>query len=632
MPNSSRLGFVPLSDIDYNPAINARRDTETDISELAATIDTSAIGQPLLLRPNGARFEPVDGGRRYRALKYLAAIGRIMADFPVPAMIRDLDDAEALTLSLQTAVTRLDLNPADEALSFADLVKAGRAPETIATIFGVPLRRVKQRLSIAALPPEIVAALRSGDIGIETAQAFTLGTDPKLVLKLFKESSGSHPNYIRTQLTAKRLSAFSREANFVGLAAYRAAGGFVHEDLFSNNQWLADAKLLTKLCDAKVKKWEKNLLAEGWSFVMIETEASYTGKTYGWPTLKPDVEPKLDNEQTARVKVLNAEIKALQKRLEKAEDKEADTDELSDALDALEFEHAALTASSFSPAQMQKSGVILHYQRDGIELRLGVMKPSAAKAKSSKQKPSPTPSSPGASRGAANTEPDEADFTGALQLEMAKAMTQAMQTAISTKPDHALRLMLAALGDALLGNEAFPVRVTARRDHLATPEPLRARAVEVCELLTTPAAEAFDVEDAVKSIAVLTAALFNLGASIPDAVRHLIDAFDPDVAAIWQPNEAFFKRLPKDSLAAALNEAAIPGVTAAKKKRELAEMALRDLVPLGWLPKPLRTPCYTGPGSNRWADAKSAQLADEIASAPDRHSGESRNPASQAAE
>ena len=107
--------------------------------------------------------------------------------------------------------------------------------------------------------------------------------------------------------------------------------------------------------------------------------------------------------------------------------------------------------------------------------------------------------------------------------------------------------------------------------------------------------------------------LFALQTHVPAELQPLFAAFDPDVSAVWEPDEDFFKRLPRESLTAALGEAAIPDVTPSKKKRELVEMAIRQLLPLGWLPKPLRTPCYKGPGSNAWADAHAAMTADQIA-------------------
>lgn len=92
----------------------------------------------------------------------------------------------------------------------------------------------------------------------------------------------------------------------------------------------------------------------------------------------------------------------------------------------------------------------------------------------------------------------------------------------------------------------------------------------------------------------------------------VIAAFDPDIAGLWKPDAEFYKRMPRESLAAALGEAAIAGVTTSKKKKELVEMAVRELTPKGWLPKPLRTPSYKGPGSNAWADAQSAAAVEQM--------------------
>lgn len=618
----ARLDFVPLDAIAYNPAINARRDTVTDVTELAATIDTSNIGQPLLLRPGagGSSFEPVDGGRRFRALKLLAEQGHIASDFPVPAMIRDLSDADALTLSLQTAVTRLDLNPADEALSFADLVKAGKTPDEIAATFGVPLRRVKQRLAIAALPEPIVSALRSGEIGVETAQAFTVGTDPIQVLKLFEQADHSHPQYIRNQLMQKRVSMDSREARFVSAESYRAAGGHIDEDLFSNNAWAADGKLLQKLFDQKVKAEEKRLLAEGWAWFMIEPETY--GKTNGWPTLPPEGKTNLSKDQKTRADELRAELRRL-RRAHNDTDDEDEVGRLTDAIDVADAELEDLTGKQHTDAQKKKCGVILQYCHNRIELRLGVMKPAEAKnqAKASKQKARDTSNDPSPVR---QVEPDaEADFTGALQAEMAKAMTHAMQTAISTKHGLGLRAACAALlvvaGDR---SGAQPFEVSTQSRFLSIGDDVKEKleiivasfsdgegmkdVAEILRLLTT-----VDAETVNATIALSIASVLNLHETIRDDHRPLIDLFDPDVTAAWQPNEEFFKRMPRESLAAALKESAVPDVTPSKKKKELVEMAIRHLQPMGWLPKPLRTPCYKGPGSNVWADARAAQLADE---------------------
>jgi ParB family transcriptional regulator, chromosome partitioning protein len=614
----ARLDYVALSDIAYNPAINARRDTETDVSELAATIDTQDIGQPLLLRPSSRGYEPVDGSRRLRALKLLAEQGKIPDDHPVPAYIRELDDAEALSLSLATAITRLDLDPADEALNFADLAGKGMSPDDIAARFGIPLRRVKQRLAIGRLPSEIVEALKAGEIKLADAQAFTLTQDPKQALKLFNKGV-CRKWQIEQELTKQRISATSAEAAYVGLDAYKAAGGAVDEDLFSNNAWLADGKLLSKLFQEKIKADEKQWLAEGWGFVMFEMDKPHLHKTGNWPWLKPEGKRNLSKEEKARAEKLRAEIKRLDAAWKDNENPDLE-DELADKLDSAKDELEALAGNFFTDAQKKKSGVVVRKEYQKIEVHFGMMKPDAAKkeAKLSKQTardddeddPSPV----------RKIEPDaEADFTGALQAEMAKAMTHALQRAVMTKPEMALRLAAAAL--MTLSNferpEGLVIHAPIRRDAdvsrdaaLFQEQMMERAGHNPSPLYIVEMFRALEGDISLHDvIARSLAPLVKVVSYEQDDLRPIIDAFDPDVLGSWQPDAEFFKRMPRESLAAALAEAAIPGVTPSKKKKDLVEMAVRDLAPKGWLPKPLRTPSYKGPGSNAWADAQGAKAA-----------------------
>lgn len=621
----SRLDFIPLDEIGYNPAINARRETETDVTELAATIDAQNIGQPLLLRP-AARggYEPVDGGRRFRALKLLVDQGKLAADHRIPAYIRELDDAEAMSISLATVITRMDLHPADEALDFTDLVKKGQTPEDIAARFGIPLRRVRQRLAIGQLPKEILAALKVDELSLKSAQAFTLLRDPAHASKLFKQGVRDERE-IRGEFSRKRVAGTSAEAAYVGRDAYVAAGGAVDEDLFSNNVWFADGKLLTKLFQKKLKDDEKAWLAEGWSFVVVEVDKTYGHKTYGWPVLKPDGKQTLTSEQLARVEQLKVQTKSIQKELDEC-DHEDDyrADEIEQRLDAAEAELHQLTSKPFTDAQKKKAGVAVRRGHNAIDVVYGVMKPAAAKkeakAKASKQKARDTSKDPSAVR---SVEPEaEADFTQALSVEMAKVMSHAMQKAIIANPSTTLRLAAAAL--VALGQfespEGFAIPTPIRRDAEISGATADAHAAVIGPLLASNPdmdfAEIFkalaDHQDLDTLIAHSLAPLFRCFMGDMDDMRPIFQAFDPDVAADWLPDAEFFKRLPRESLAAALGEAAIPGVTPSKKKKDLVEMAVRDLVPLGWLPKPLRTPSYRGPGSNAWADAHAAMTADQI--------------------
>lgn len=624
-PTDARLDFIPLSEIHYNPAINARRETETDVSELAATIDAQNIGQPLLLRPSGENgYEPVDGGRRLRALKLLVEQGRIQSDHQVPAYIRELSDTEALSLSLATVITRLGLHPADEALDFADLNAKGIAPEEIAARFGIPLRRVRQRLAIGKLPADIIQALKSDKITLASAQAYTLLPNQADAIKLFRKGVTSDWD-IRQVFAKARIAATSMEARYVGREAYVAAGGAVDEDLFSNNVWFADGKLLSKLFREKLKADEEAWLADGWSFVIIEIDKSYGHKTDGWPYLEPEGKLSLTQEQKFRADELRAIVKKHKADLKGNIEEEA-AGELRDQLDAAQAELSKLTRKSFTDAQKKKSGVAVRARYGELDIEFGVMKPKAARkdAKKSKQTAKDSSRDPSAVR---QVEPEaEADFTQALSVEMAKTMTHAMQRAMMEKPSHTLRLAVAVLTvlsqfskpegfafvapyrkDAEIGKEA----AEASGELLAG---LGAQDQEISLLAVFAALENHAALDDV--IAKAIAPLFNCHSSELEELRPLINAFDPSVISHWQPDAEFFKRMPRESLAAALSEAAIAGVTPSKKKKDLIEMAVRDLVPLGWLPKPLRTPGYAGPGSNAWADAHAEKTAAEIMGAP----------------
>lgn len=621
--NDSRLDYIPLSEIHYNPAINARRETETDVSELAATIDAQNMGQPLLLRPTlgGEGYEPIDGGRRFRALKLLVEQGKLPADHPVPAYIRDLDDAQALSLSLATVITRMDLHPADEALDFTDLLKQGQSPEDIAAHFGIPIRRVKQRLAIGQLPEEILAALKADEIRLADAQAYTLLRDPTQALKLFRQGVVDEWQ-IRSEFSKARVGHDSAVAQYVGRDAYVAAGGPIDEDLFSNNIWFADGKLLNKLFQQKLKADEKAWLDEGWSFVIIEMGESYKHKTAGWSALLPEGKRSLSKEQKARVDELRAEVKRLRAEL-KRDLPDAAAQEAERQFDAAETELHELTAKFFTDAQKKKSGVTVRRGYNAIDVTFGVMKPAAARkeAKASRQTVADDASEPSPVR---KIEPEaEADFTQALSVEMAKTMTHAMQRAIIAKPSDALRLAVAAL--VMLSDfhkpEGLLIDAPIRRNSDIAENTADEHRRVVGPLLDDPRANIAEVFAAIEKhqaldevIARTLAPLFQCSVSTVDELRPIIDAFDPDVAEHWLPDGEFFKRMPRESLAAALGEAAIPGITPSKKKKDLIEMAVRDLVPLGWLPKPLRTPSYKGPGSNAWADAHAAKVADEIIS------------------
>ncbi len=101
--------------IDPNPYQPRTRFREEALEELTRSIRTSGIIQPLILRPHGARFQLIAGERRWRAAQR-AGLPR------VPAVVRDVAEAQALEITLVENIQREDLNPIEQARAFQRLM------------------------------------------------------------------------------------------------------------------------------------------------------------------------------------------------------------------------------------------------------------------------------------------------------------------------------------------------------------------------------------------------------------------------------------------------------------------------------------------------------------------------------
>lgn len=125
------------------------------IEELATSIRSVGVLQPLTARPKaGGRYEVIIGFRRYLAAK-LAGLAT------VPAIVRDLSDADALEIMLAENLLREDLPPVDEADGFKVLnQESGWDPTEIAAHTGKDLTYVTERLRLADCPKETKTAIR----------------------------------------------------------------------------------------------------------------------------------------------------------------------------------------------------------------------------------------------------------------------------------------------------------------------------------------------------------------------------------------------------------------------------------------------------------------------------------------
>jgi len=143
----------------------ARTDIDDkELAELKASIKENGVIQPLIVRRLGAKYEVVAGSRRYYAAKELGIK-------ELPAMVKDLDDKNALVFSILENLQRQDLNPMEEAESFKRLIEEfGVSQDEAANMLSKDRSTISNHLRLFQLPQKVQVALRGRKIAMSHAR------------------------------------------------------------------------------------------------------------------------------------------------------------------------------------------------------------------------------------------------------------------------------------------------------------------------------------------------------------------------------------------------------------------------------------------------------------------------------
>ncbi|HWM64511.1 MAG TPA: ParB/RepB/Spo0J family partition protein [Solirubrobacterales bacterium] len=165
------LRELPVELVKPNPKQPRTRFEPEALAGLAASIETSGVVQPLLVRPlPDGSYELIAGERRWRAAQQ-AGLEK------VPAIVRDSERAERLQVALIENMVREDLNPAEEARACAALVDdLGLSKEELARRIGRSRPAVSNLIRLLDLPDETLELLESGELSEGHGKAL-LGAD-----------------------------------------------------------------------------------------------------------------------------------------------------------------------------------------------------------------------------------------------------------------------------------------------------------------------------------------------------------------------------------------------------------------------------------------------------------------------
>jgi ParB family chromosome partitioning protein len=169
IPEASHPKPVPseidIDQITANPHQPRLELDEKSLNELADSIRTHGVLQPVLVRPLGNAYQLVAGERRLTAAQRAGLL-------KVPALVRDVPDNRLLELSLIENIQREQLNPIEEAQAYQNLLDTlTTTQEELAGQLGKERSTVANALRLLKLPPAVKRLVAEGKLSPGHARA-----------------------------------------------------------------------------------------------------------------------------------------------------------------------------------------------------------------------------------------------------------------------------------------------------------------------------------------------------------------------------------------------------------------------------------------------------------------------------
>jgi len=172
--NNGGLRRLPVDFLVANRSNPRHEFNAEELEELTNSIREKGIMQPLLVRPtrDPNQFEIIAGERRWRASQR-AGLNE------VPVLVRDVSDKEALELAIIENVQRVDLNPLEEAMGYAQLIEQFEYTQNdLAQVIGKSRSHVANTLRLMKLPEDVRSMVSRGELTAGHARTLITADDP----------------------------------------------------------------------------------------------------------------------------------------------------------------------------------------------------------------------------------------------------------------------------------------------------------------------------------------------------------------------------------------------------------------------------------------------------------------------
>ncbi|GAA0502096.1 nucleoid occlusion protein [Salinibacillus aidingensis] len=193
---------IPVSEIQPNQYQPRSTFSQERIEELAQTIHTHGMIQPIVIRKTDedrVKYELIAGERRWRAAQHLNWE-------QIPAIVKDMTDTETASVALIENLQREELTVIEEAIAYGQLLEMhGLTQEALAQRLGKSQSTIANKLRLLKLPEPVQEAVLNKQITERHARALIALEEPELQEKLLKEILEKDLNVKQTEARIEQL-------------------------------------------------------------------------------------------------------------------------------------------------------------------------------------------------------------------------------------------------------------------------------------------------------------------------------------------------------------------------------------------------------------------------------------------
>ena len=172
---------IPINEIHPAPDQVRKRFNNKEIESLAKTLHSVGLIEPIIVRKVKNNYQLVSGERRWRACK-IAGFKKI------PAIIKQLNDAQALEIGIIENIQREDLNPIEEARAYLSLTDlTGLKPSMLAEKVGKDRTTITNLIRLLKLPEEVIIFIENNKLTAGQARPLLSLGDKKVMHSIAKK-------------------------------------------------------------------------------------------------------------------------------------------------------------------------------------------------------------------------------------------------------------------------------------------------------------------------------------------------------------------------------------------------------------------------------------------------------------